>query len=592
MDAFTQGKKFHDYKSILEAKKAYERVLNSILTTSSSKFIIGDDELKTKLVYQVLKYKCKAGPERATTSKGLRASSTYKKDCPVVIHLNFKEDKLVVSKAVLDHENHRVDEATFAHYPENMRIDPAKLESVEKMIELGVNKHKLKADLMKDGKSNISLKTLHNVQTKQRLKQQGSNDADIMEKLLERLRQVPNARIKVVTDEKLELIAVVVYDATYQMNNARMPLITQMCVDGNGETEICSVFFARSESFISVGAMVEAFQSFNEGWRKTRVILGDEDFADRGIYAEAFPDAVLHICLYHVLVTFHREITTAYAESERSYNILYSELLSLKLDKVNSYYNENWHNIRDEWTQFGRNAFPNYLNATNNRTESINQKFKMVSNRHANVLSFFDNIFTTVSVLSSERDIRAVKMTMRVTRVRFADDCLKKYNDHLTSFAFKKLELQHELSELIEFAVIRDDSALTKKSNGKGHSVSDQHCTCLYFSLMELKCQHLFKFWAAKKVELFQSFLCAKRWTKAYYYTSHPAINSIQYTAPHQPIHFVKVRVPSEMEKYKKSATVIKDINNLLSSMSNSQFDYFIGKINDVRSEMVGVKFR
>lgn len=225
-----------------------------------------------------------------------------------------------------------------------------------------------------------------------------------------------------------------------------MPLITQMCVDGNGETEICSIYFARSESLVAVGTMIDAFQSLNDNWTSTRVILGDKDFADRAVYAEKYPDAVLQICLFHVLLTFNREITStkrnitneqrkivlellqrlAYSESEVSYDQAYSELLDLKVDDVMSYYNENWHNIREKWTQFGRNTYANYLNSTNNRTESINQKFKMVGNRHANLLTFFENIFTSVSVLSSERDIRAVKTTMRVPRVRFDDDSLKK----------------------------------------------------------------------------------------------------------------------------------------------------------------------
>lgn len=234
------------------------------------------------------------------------------------------------------------------------------------------------------------------------------------------------------------------FDATYKMNNMNMPLILQLCVDGNGETEISSIFFARSESYLSVGSMVDAFQSFNPAWTRTEVILGDKDFADRGIYAEKYPNAVLQICLYHVLVTFNREITTAkrnitkqqretaleilerlaYSSSEESYQSIYNELLELNLKEVSQYYHDNWHHIRDEWTQYGRNKYANYLNATNNRTESINQKFKIISNRYANLLTFFDNIMTTVSVLASERNIRAVRSTMRVPRRRFDNECV------------------------------------------------------------------------------------------------------------------------------------------------------------------------
>lgn len=112
--------------------------------------------------------------------------------------------------------------------------------------------------------------------------------------------------------------------------------------------------------------MVNCFQSLNPSWTQTKIILGDKDFADRGIYAEKYPNAVLLICLWHIPLAFHREITTAkrdittaqrinvleilqrivYAESNELYESIYNELLELKLEKVIKYYNDNWHDIR------------------------------------------------------------------------------------------------------------------------------------------------------------------------------------------------------------------------------------------------------
>lgn len=163
-----------------------------------------------------------------------------------------------------------------------------------------------------------------------------------------------------------------------------------------------------------------------------------------------------------------------------------------------------------------------------------------------------------------------------------------RYNDLLTPFVFKKLEYQMELSALIKFSVATDDRATTAKTNGNGHSVTERHCTCLYFSSMEIPCRHLLQFLATKNLDLFQPGLCATRWTKAYYYKSHPAINAIEYVPPQLPVHVARVRIPSEMEKYKKTATLTKDINNMVSNMSNSQFQYFFGKIQDIRTEIVG----
>ncbi len=55
--------------------------------------------------------------------------------------------------------------------------------------------------------------------------------------------------------------------------------------------------------------MIDTFQEFNKSWLKTKVILGDKNFADRSIYKEKFPDAELQICLWHTLKTFKREIS-------------------------------------------------------------------------------------------------------------------------------------------------------------------------------------------------------------------------------------------------------------------------------------------
>lgn len=117
-----------------------------------------------------------------------------------------KNNKLTVTEVSLNHENHALDDVTYNHYPENMRVPEDELKSVERMIALGVNKHKLKVDLMKDGKTIIALKTFHNIQTKLRVEKEGINANDILEKLLERLKEIPNARIRVVTNHDSELI--------------------------------------------------------------------------------------------------------------------------------------------------------------------------------------------------------------------------------------------------------------------------------------------------------------------------------------------------------------------------------------------------
>ena len=58
--------------------------------------------------------------------------------------------------------------------------------------------------------------------------------------------------------------------------------------------------------------MVKTFKKHNHypQWLSTKVMISDKDFNDRAIFKKEFPDAALHLCLFHTLRSFKREITT------------------------------------------------------------------------------------------------------------------------------------------------------------------------------------------------------------------------------------------------------------------------------------------
>lgn len=390
-------------------------------------------------------------------------------------------NKLTVKESNVIHENHRSDKLTFQHYPENMRLKEDETIEVRKRIACGGCKALIKHDLMKNRDSPVPLKAIHNLQTRDRAERQGLTPDNELERLLETMNEIPDAIAHVIRNEENELIGkysiahrinleqvqidtisgiyfqdqrmvnafdkypeVFFFDATNNLNSRKMPLFIQSCVDGNGDTEIVNLFICKGESRESIGSMIDIFREYNPASERTKVIIGDKDFADRSVYNEKFPDAVLQICLFHVLKTFNREITPlkrsitknqryasleiiqkiVYSPTEEEYETLYQELLDLDLPEVTSYFNENWHVIRNEWTLHGRNRHANYLNATNNRLESLNSKLKMLGSRYSNLLTCFENLSISISVLTSERDIKSVRREMKVRRVRFTDPVL------------------------------------------------------------------------------------------------------------------------------------------------------------------------
>ena len=117
--------------------------------------------------------------------------------------------------------------------------------------------------------------------------------------------------------------------------------------------------------------MVKAFKAANSSWNRTGVVISDKDFTERAVFTEEFPGVSMHICLFHVLRGFRREITCdklglrsgerdhilelitklAYARSEEEYHEHYTSLLSTNLQSVIAYYNANWHCNHHEWVE-------------------------------------------------------------------------------------------------------------------------------------------------------------------------------------------------------------------------------------------------
>lgn len=491
------------------------------------------------------------------------------------------------------------------------------------MIAADGNKKKMKKILMdKRGSKPFKLKTLHNIHNKIRIAKEQPTDENELQILLNTMIRDQDAKVRVVKDENDELLSVyyqnarmgalfdkypevLLYDATHGLNNRRMPLFLQLIIDGNGQTEIVSIWFCKSESRVVIDSMLDSFKELNPSWTKVRCIIADKDFVDRDVYKQKFPAAALQICLFHVLRTFYREISTSkreitkgereialellqnlcYSRTEEAYDTTYQQLIELDLEKVTEYFNTNWHPIREEWTLFGKNKYSNYLNYTNNRTESLNGQLKTVGNRYSNLLTFFDNVSTSVAVIASEKDIKAIQGNMRVTRKKFDNEALSNYHQLLTPFTFSKLLEQFKHYDKVIFDSVNANEGTTNY----GRIVTLENCGCEFFKAMSLPCRHIFQLCHSNNLDLYLPSLCAARWTKEYYKKSHPALQSIPLVSAAPPLYVQKVRERDEIDKFKSASKVTKEINSMASSLPPDKFAYFMEKLEQVKNEIVGI---
>ena len=98
-------------------------------------------------------------------------------------------------------------------------------------------------------------------------------------------------------------------DATYKLNNLQMPVFLQLVIDGNGESEVISVFLITSEDGETISGLLDIFKRHNPAWNEIQTVLSDKDFTERAVYKQHYPQASLQLCLFHVLRSMKREIS-------------------------------------------------------------------------------------------------------------------------------------------------------------------------------------------------------------------------------------------------------------------------------------------
>ena len=82
----------------------------------------------------------------------------------------------------------------------------------------------------------------------------------------------------------------------------------------------------------------------------------------------------------------------AYAASPEAYDRMYAEFCASVPQAVRTYFDRNWHGIRQEWVACHKRGHGNYMTDTNNRLESINQKLKAVVKRYSSMPVFFRDL--------------------------------------------------------------------------------------------------------------------------------------------------------------------------------------------------------
>lgn len=394
-------------------------------------------------------------------------------------------------------------------------------------------------------------------------------------------------------------------DATYKLNDLRMPLYVFLVEDGNGESEIIAVWMIVTEDAASVGQMADIFQKHNPNWEKTKTIMSDKDFIERDVLKSKFPEASILICLFHVLRTFRREITCnklgitsaervlaleiiqkmAYAKTNDEYLELYQDLKGAKLPSVTQYFETNWHPIKDQWVDCLKKDVA-FLNRTNNRIECINQKLKSVITKHSSLPQFFSQLRATIESLRTERDHRALNVFQKIPVTPFKPETPEyQYMEHITPYALNFVIKQLELVKKVKI-VSHDEANVYMINSSEGIiRTTASECSCSFYKSMLLPCRHVFAVRSASKLDLYSAELCASRWTLAYYRSNHRILAEPSSTFDDSSFmiteHVVSTKpILSQHEKYHKAFRITQKLTSIVSEAPMREYE---GKLATIK---------
>ncbi|KAH8040566.1 hypothetical protein HPB51_011394 [Rhipicephalus microplus] len=375
-------------------------------------------------------------------------------------------------------------------------------------------------------------------------------------------------------------------DATYKLLETRMACFLVITENSNGESEIVSVGLFATEDAATLRSFVEASKSLNPKWDSVRVTMADKDVKERSVVKELFPSSAVHICSFHTLQAFRREVSVTklgitkgeqetaldilqrmvYAKNEDEYQDLYALLKMSAARAVVEYFDANWHTLHDKWVMGAKWLCGNFFNATKNLAENMSSKLKQLVKHFSSLEMFVERFFAMIYAQRNEKMHKVALMLQKQRVVTNSDEATKLYLKLLTPYAYNRVK-----EELDAAAVMTSIDAL---ANANKFSATAQECTCAFRQAMQLPCRHIFVVRSNLNISKFNKAICAGRWFLDIYVQSCGLADNSEHDVDNLPQVGSRKdeKVLSGHQKFKKAASIASKLADLASDCSTARF--------------------
>ncbi|EFX80068.1 hypothetical protein DAPPUDRAFT_319032 [Daphnia pulex] len=250
----------------------------------------------------------------------------------------------------------------------------------------------------------------------------------------------------------------------------------------------------------------------------TKVTISDKDCAEIAVLENCFPHRVHILCQFHALkavdVYIKKLKDGELVDKEKIHEIIKQfraamcaeSRLILKQQKcsgpgsIAAYFENNWFNIADKWSNLGGRNLPTFGNNTTNRLERFHNNFKDVLHITKRLSEVLRNLIDIVLIRLSHR-----RLKLCIREVKFSKKekhpLLKKFADTISPFAWGHLEAELKIMkanfnfESSTYHIVSRYTRYKLKQDLTGY-------TCNFFLDFLLPCRHIIYFHIKENTEV------------------------------------------------------------------------------------------
>lgn len=218
---------------------------------------------------------------------------------------------------IIENHNHDRSEKVLKSLPRQRKLNDEEKKQVSDMMNIKANVKLVQTQLNASGDKIVLLKDIRNA----KMPLSSEND------MCQFVEEVKNGCAEIFCNENNELEGIffqddrmkayfaaypelLLVDATYGLNNRRMPVFLLVIMDGNGESQIVGFFITKSENYEIMVKLFAKFREQNPKHTDMKLVVTDKNFAERKACADVFPGIQMQLCIFHVMQNLNREITT------------------------------------------------------------------------------------------------------------------------------------------------------------------------------------------------------------------------------------------------------------------------------------------